>query len=330
MKLAVYSAHPYDCEYLSRANIAFGHELVFFEQSLNTDTVNLARGCPAVCIFVNDIADHAVLEKLSQQGIRLLVLRCTGYNNIDLPAAKQFGITIMRVGEYSPYAVAELAALLMLALNRKFPLALARVQKNNFSLDELMGFDLHGKTIGIIGAGKIGEAFCKITKGFGCDVIAYDIVHNVSFIESGGRFVSLATLAASADVISLHCSLTPDTKHLINSDFIAQCKKGVLIINTSRGAVIDTQAALNALQTDQVGGMALDVYEFETGLFFSDHSDLPVEDMLLAQLLSLPNIIITGHQGFLTKEAFAMICQTTLANVTAFENGESLANVVTA
>jgi D-lactate dehydrogenase len=226
--------------------------------------------------------------------------------------------------------VAEHAALLMLALNRKLPVAHARVQKNNFSLDGLMGFDLHGKTIGIIGAGKIGEAFCKISKGFGCDVIAYDIVQNVSFIESGGRFVSLATLAECADVISLHCTLTPDTKHLINSDFIAHCKKGVLIINTSRGAVIDTQAALNALQTGQVGGMGLDVYEFEAGLFFSDHADLPVKDVLLAQLLSLPNIIITGHQGFLTNEAFGMICQITLANVTAFENGDSLVNVVTA
>lgn len=329
MKLAVYSATPYDREYLTQANLAHGHQLIFIEDSLNADSVVAAQNCQAVCMFVNDRADYLVLEKLAKQGVGLLALRCTGFNNVDLVAAKQLNIKVVRVSDYSPYAVAEHAALLLLALNRKLLVAQARIQNNNFSLDGLVGFDLHGKTIGIIGAGKIGEAFCKIALGFGCRVIAYDVHHNESFIEAGGIFVSLRELAQQSDVISLHCALTPETKHLINREFIAQCKKGVLLINTSRGAVVDTEAALAALQAQQLGGLAMDVYEYEAGLFFQDHRLDPV-DALLKQLLARSDVIMTGHQGFLTSEAVTCICQTTLESVSAFEKGQALINAISA
>ena len=329
MKLAVYSAQDYDREYLNQANAEFGHQLHFIDEALDVQNTQLAKGCQAVSIFVNDKADYAVIEKLSQQGVGLLALRCTGFNHVDLSAAKQFGISVVRVREYPPHAVAEHAALLMLALNRKLLMAHARVQHNNFSLNGLMGFDLHGKTIGIIGAGKIGEAFCKIAKGFGCHVIAFDIIHNSSFIDAGGHFVSLAELAKQADIISLHCALTPETTHLINQHFIAQCKKGVLLINTSRGAVIDTHAVLPALRNNHLGGLAMDVYEYEAGLFFQDHSNAAMADELLKQLQAISNVIITGHQGFLTVEAFSRICQTTLESVRAFENGSELLNAIT-
>lgn len=324
MKLAVFSATPYDREYLTRANIAHGHQLHFIERSLNVESAREASDCQAVCIFVNDLADQPVLEQLAKQGVGLLALRCSGFNHVDLTTAQQLGIKVVRVSEYSPYAVAEHAALLLLALNRKLILANTHIQQNNFSLDGLMGFDLHGKTIGIIGAGKIGEAICRIAIGFGCRVIAYDVIQNLSFTEAGGSFVSLDSLAMQADVISLHCALTSETRHLINRDLIALCKKGVLLINTSRGAVIDTKAALVALQSGQLGGLAMDVYEYEAGLFFQDHSMASIEDELLKQLQERSDVIITGHQGFLTNEAISCICQTTLESVSAFEKGQAL------
>jgi D-lactate dehydrogenase len=329
MKLAVYSAQAYDREYLNQANALFGHQLHYIDEPLNAQNTQHAKGCRAVSIFVNDKADYAVIEKLAQQGVGLLALRCTGFNHVDVSAAKQFGISVVRVSEYPPNAVAEHAALLLLALNRKLLEAHTRVQNNNFSLNGLMGFDLHGKTIGIIGAGKIGEAFCKIAKGFGCHVIAFDIIHNRSFIEAGGHFVSLAELAKQADVITLHCALTPETTHLIDQHFILQCKKGVLLINTSRGAVIDTHSLLPVLRNKHLGGLAMDVYEYEAGLFFKDHSSAAITDELLKQLQAMSNVIITGHQGFLTIEAFSRICQTTLESVRAFENGGELVNAIT-
>lgn len=328
MKIAVYSTSQYDRDYLSRANLAFGHELRFVEQALNLESADLAMSCQAVSIFVNDDASAEVLQKLHSLNVGLLALRCAGYNHVDLVAAERLKFAVVRVSEYSPFAVAEQAALLMLALNRNLLQAHSRVQQNNFLLDGLMGFDLHGKTIGIIGAGKIGEAFCKIARGLGCQVIANDIVHAQSFIDAGGRYASLTEVAQQSDVISLHCALTPETKHLIDTNFLAQCKKGVLLINTSRGAVIDTQAAIQALQSGQLGGLGLDVYEFEAGLFFQDHSHASVNDSVLKQLQSMPNVILTAHQGFLTHEAFETICQTTLASATAFENGQALLNQI--
>jgi D-lactate dehydrogenase len=328
MKIAIYSTSQYDREFLDRENLAYDHQLVFFEQALNLESADLASGCQAVSIFVNDDASAEVLQKLHQLKVGLLALRCAGYNHVDLDVAQSLKLAVVRVSEYSPYAVAEQAAMLLLALNRKLISAHERIQKRNFVLDGLMGVDLHGKTVGIIGAGRIGEAFCKIARGMGCQVIAYDIAQTESFIAAGGRYVTLNDVAKRSDVISLHCALTPETKHLINEDFISQCKTGVLIINTSRGAVIDTQAALDALQSGHLGGLAIDVYEFEAGLFFKDHSSTSISDPLLQKLQSMSNVIMTGHQGFLTQEAFETICRTTLASVTAFENGQPLENEI--
>lgn len=328
MKIAVYSASQYDREFLDRANQAFGHQLKYIERALCLESADLAKACQAVSIFVNDDASADVLKKLHQLNIGLLALRCTGYNHVDLVAAKQWGIDVVRVSEYSAYSVAEHATLLMLALNRKLLLAHTRIQNNNFSLDSLMGFDLHGKTVGIIGAGKIGEAFCRIANGFGCRVIAYDVIQNPSFSKAGGSFVALDDLAKQADVISVHCALTAETKYLIDGEFISKCKPGVVLINTSRGAVLDTQAAIIALQSGQLGGLGLDVYENESGLFFKDHSTEQIYDPYLKQLQSMPNVIMTGHQGFLTKQAFETICQTTLASAAAFENGQPLVNQI--
>lgn len=328
MKIAVYSASQYDREFLDRANLEYGHQLKFFEQALSLENADLASDCQAVSIFVNDDASTAVLKKLRQLNIGLLALRCTGFNHVDLIAAKQLGIDVVRVSEYSAYSVAEQASLLMLALNRKLLLAHTRIHNNNFSLDGLMGFDLHGKTVGIIGAGKIGEAFCRIAIGFGCRVIAYDVIQNPSFTKAGGSFVSLDDLAKHADVISVHCALTAETKYLIDAEFISKCKSGVVLINTSRGAVLDTQAAIAGLHSGQLGGLGLDVYENEAGLFFKDHSNEHIVDPYLKQLQSMSNVIITGHQGFLTNEAFETICQTTLASVAAFESGQPLVNQI--
>ncbi len=328
MKIAVYSASQYDREFLDRANLEFGHQLKFFEQALSLESVDLASECQAVSIFVNDDASAAILRKLRQLNVGLLALRCAGYNHVDLDEASRLNLAVVRVSEYSPYAVAEQAAMLLLALNRKLLIAHERMKNNNFNLDGLMGMDLHGKTVGIIGAGKIGEAFCKIAYGLGCRVIAYDILQNDSFKKAGGQYVSLNEIAKQADVISLHCALTPVTKYLIDSEFISNCKPGVLIINTSRGAVIDTKAAIAALQSGQLGGLGIDVYENEAGLFFKDHSNEHIADPYLKQLQSMPNVIITGHQGFLTNEAFETICQTTLASVAAFENGQPLINQI--
>jgi len=326
MKIAVYSAHDYDRDGLNAANAEAGHELLFIKAPLSADTARQAAGCGGACIFVNDHADAAALRILAEDGVHLLALRCAGFNNVDIAEAKRLGISVTRVGDYSPHSVAEHAAALLLALNRHIPIAHERVLANDFRLDGLMGFDLYGKTVGIIGAGRIGMVFAGIMRGFGCSIIAYDPFPDPEFARAGARFVSLVDLAAQSDAISLHCPLNPDTKHLLDADFFASCKPGTLLVNTSRGPVLDTKASLAALRSGHLGGLALDVYEFEAGLFFEDHSQSELADPLLAELQQLPNVLITGHQGFFTREAFSTICQTTIDSFTAYEKGATLVN----
>ena len=326
MKIAVYSAHDYDRDGLTAANATAGHDLLFIKAPLSAATARQAAGCGGACIFVNDHADAEALRILAEDGVHLLALRCAGFNNVDTAEAKRLGISVTRVGDYSPHSVAEHATALLLALNRNIPIAHERVLANDFHLDGLMGFDLYGKTIGIIGAGRIGAVFAGIMRGFGCTILAYDAYPDPEFARAGARFVTLAELAAQSDAISLHCPLTTGTKHLLDADFFAACKPGVLLVNTSRGPVLDTQAALAALRSGHLGGLALDVYEFEAGLFFEDHSQTELADPLLAELQQLPNVLITGHQGFFTREAFRTICQTSIDSFSAYERGEPLAN----
>ena len=329
MKIAVFSARRYDREFLTAANAGAGHQLVFFEARLEAETVALAAGCEVVCLFVNDRAEVAVLKALAAGGTCLVALRCTGFNNVDLKAAAQCGIKVVRVVSYSPYSVAEHAVALLQAINRKIHRAYNRTRDSNFELDGLMGFDLHGKTVAVVGTGKIGRVFAKIMLGFGCEVLGYDVVHSPEFEALGARYAEPAEIGERADIISLHCPLTPETKHIVNAHTLARVKRGALLINTSRGGLVDTQAVVDALKSGQLGGLALDVYEQEADLFYRDLSSTVVADDVFARLLSFPNVIVTGHQAFLTNEALAAIAETTLASITAFERGDPLANRVT-
>ncbi len=273
----------------------------------------MAAGYDAVCIFVNDKADVGVLEALQRGGTRLVALRCTGFNNVDLAAAARLGIKVVRVVNYSPYSVAEHAVALLQAINRKIHRAYNRTRDSNFALDGLMGFDLHGKTVAVVGTGKIGRVFARIMLGFGCKVIGYDKFPSPEFEALGARYAAPGEIARDADIVSLHCPLTPETHHIINAETIARIKRGVLLINTSRGGLVDTEAAIEAFKSGQLGGLALDVYEQEADLFFRDLSNVVVTDDVLQRLLSFPNVIVTGHQAFFTREAIATICETTLA-----------------
>lgn len=329
MRIAVFDTHRFDREAMLHANAEFGHELTFFEPRLNAVTAKLAQGFPAICSFVNDRLNGAALEILKQGGTQLLALRCAGYNHVDLETAKRLGLVMVRVPEYSPYAVAEHAVALLLTLNRKIHRAFNRVRENNFALDGLMGFDLHGKTIGVIGTGKIGRVFAEIMHGFGCTIVAHDPYPNASWAERLDlRYVELPELYGMADVISLHLPLMPTTSHLINARAIAQMKRSVILINTGRGALIDSKDLINALKTGQIAGACLDVYEEEEGVFFQDLSGQVLQDEVLARLLTFPNVLVTSHQAFLTREALHNIATTTLANVRAFERGERLVNEV--
>jgi D-lactate dehydrogenase len=321
MKIAVYSSKPYEKPFLNAASAAGRHELVYLEARLSAATVDLARGVPAVSIFVGDDASAGVLGALYAGGTRLLALRSAGFNHVDIAEAERLGLAIARVPAYSPYSVAEHAVGLMLALNRKFHRAYARVREQNFALDGLMGFDMHGKTAAVIGTGKIGEAACSILRGFGCRVLAFDPAKNPACEAMGVEYVTLADLYAASDIISLHCPLTPATRHLINAAALAAMKRGVMLINTSRGAVIDTRALIAALKRGQVGSVGLDVYEEEGDLFFKDLSAEVIHDDVFVRLLTFPNVLITAHQGFFTREACQAIAQTTLDNVTGFERG---------
>ena len=321
MKVAVFSTKRHDRQSLSDANDAAGkpHELSFLEAHLDARTAALAAGASAVCIFVNDHVDRATLTTLQEQGVRLVVLRSAGFNNVDLNAAEELGIRVARVPAYSPWAVAEHAAALILALNRKTHRAYARVREGNFALDGLLGFDLHGRTVGLVGVGRIGSVMANIMTGFGCRIIAYDPVPNSEMESIGGRHVSLDELFATSDIISLHCPLTPETRHLIDAAALERMKRGVMLINTSRGAVVDTRALIDGLKSGKIGYLGLDVYEEEGDLFFEDLSDQVIQDDVFARLLTFPNVLITGHQGFFTEEALKAIAETTVANLTALE-----------
>jgi D-lactate dehydrogenase len=325
MKIAVFSTKPYDREVLRSAN-ASRHELHFFELHLSEQTAGLAAGFQAVCVFVNDNVDARVVDKLDSLGVRLIALRCAGYNNVDLKAAAKRGLTVVRVPGYSPYAVAEHAVGLMLALNRKLHRAYNRVREGNFALDGLLGFDVHGKTAGIIGTGKIGTVVAKILIGFGCEVLAFDPVPNERCRCFGVHYVEMDELFARSDIITLHCPLTPENKHMIDARAIQKMKTGVMLINTSRGALIETAAVIEALKSGKIGYLGLDVYEEEEQIFFEDRSGLILSDDVFARLLTFPNVIITGHQAFFTREALENIAATTIDNITKFENGQLLDN----
>lgn len=321
MKVALFSTKPYDQIFFEAANAAYGHELVFFEPRLTVETSLLAAGFPAVCAFVNDELNAQVLATLARQDTRLIALRSAGFNHVDLTAAKSLGLTVLRVPAYSPYAVAEHTVALILSLNRKVYRAFNRVREGNFALDGLLGFDLHGRTVGIIGTGKIGQIVAHILTGFGCQLLAYDLYPSAECQALGVQYVTLPELFGQSDIITLHCPLTPENYHLINSASLSQMKPGMMLINTSRGALIDTLAVIEALKTGQVGYLGLDVYEEESDLFFEDLSGKVIQDDVFARLLTFPNVLVTGHQAFFTREALERIAEVTLTNISHFEQG---------
>jgi D-lactate dehydrogenase len=323
---AIFSAKKYDREFLNAANGA-RHELSFFEPHLNEETVSLAAGFEAVCVFVNDQMNAAVIATLESLGVRLIALRCAGYNNVDLSAAKKHGITVVRVPAYSPYAVAEHTIALMLALNRKLHRAYNRVREGNFALDGLVGFDMHGKIVGVIGTGQIGTVVAQILTGFGCPILAFDPFPNATCRSLGVRYVELNQLFAESDIITVHCPLTPENKHLIYGQALEKMKNGVMLINTSRGALLDTIVITEGLKSGRIGYLGLDVYEEEEDIFFEDRSGLILSDDVFARLLTFPNVIITGHQAFFTREALLNIAATTIDNITKFENNQPLENM---
>lgn len=318
MNLALFSTKPYDRRFFEGANAAHGHALQFLEPRLTPETAPLAAGFGGVCAFVNDVLSAPVLSALAGGGTKLIALRSAGFNHVDLNAAEALGLTVARVPAYSPYAVAEHALALILTLNRKTHRAFNRVREGNFALDGLLGFDLHGKTVGVVGTGKIGLLFARIMAGFGCEVLAYDPYPNA---DAGVTYVALDELLGRADIISLHCPLTPETYHLIGAAAVSQMKPGAMLINTSRGALVDTRVVIEGLKSGRIGALGLDVYEEEADLFFEDLSDRVIQDDVFTRLLTFPNVLITGHQGFFTAEALANIAETTLQNVTAFEAG---------
>ncbi len=329
MQVAVFNTKPYDRHFLEAANAAQHHTLTFFESRLTLETCALAQQFPAICVFVNDQLTRVVLTKLAEGGTRLLALRCAGFNHVDLAAAQELGMTTVRVPAYSPYAVAEHTLALVLALNRKIYRAYSRVREGNFALEGLLGFDLHGRTVGIIGTGKIGAVTAKILNGFGCQLLAHDPFPNLEVLAFGAQYVALPELLRHADIVTLHCPLLPNTHHLINADTLKHLKPGAMLINTSRGALIDTSAVIRALKSGAIGALGLDVYEEEAGMFFEDLSNAMLQDDVFARLLTFPNVIITGHQAFFTREALTGIAETTLANITAFAEGRHCANSVT-
>lgn len=328
MKVSVFSTKPHDREFLTRANAGKGHELLFFDARLSAESALLVRGTEAVCAFVNDDLGAAVLEELSACGIRLVVLRSAGFNNVDLEAAHRLGLRVARVPAYSPHAVAEHTIALILALNRKIHRAYNRVREGNFLLDGLMGFDLCGKTVGIVGTGRIGEVVARILAGFGCRLLGHDPVPNPACEALGLTYVSREEILARSDILTLHCPLTPDTRHMIGPATLARIKPGMMLVNTSRGAVIDTRAVIRGLKEGVIGSLALDVYEEEADLFFEDLSSQVLQDDVFARLLTFPNVLITGHQAFFTREALTSIAETTIANIAAFAaRGEALHEV---
>jgi D-lactate dehydrogenase len=328
VSVAVFSTKPYDERYLQAANREGQHALTFLEPRLTEATAPLARGHEAVCAFVNDDLSASVLKALADSGSRLIALRSAGFNHVDLQAAGDLGLTVVRVPAYSPYAVAEHALGLILTLNRKIHRASARVREGNFALNGLLGFDLHGRTVGIIGTGTIGTVFARIMTGFGCDLLASDPYPNEECRQMGVTYVEREELFRRSDIVVLHCPLTPETRHVVNRTSLELMRDGVMIINTSRGALIDTLAAIEGLKTGKIGYLGLDVYEEEAELFFEDRSDLVIHDDIFSRLLTFPNVIITGHQAFFTEEALRHIAASTIGNLTAFEQGRQTGNEV--
>ena len=322
MKTAVFSTRSYDECFLTAANQKVGHELHFFEARLTEHTCRLAEGFPAVCVFVNDQLDRPVLEQLAAGGTRLIALRCAGFNNVDLRAAQSLGFTVARVPAYSPHAVAEHTVALVLALVRRLHKAYNRVREGNFNLEGLLGFDIYKRTVGVIGTGKIGALVARaFLAGFGCRVLCHDVRQDSELLQLGAEYVPLETLCRQSDIITLHCPLMPETHHLINEHTLQQMKDGVILINTSRGALIHTRAVIRALKSGKLGGLGLDVYEEEADLFFEDLSNRIIQDDVFARMLTFPNVIITGHQAFFTQEALEAIATQTLENISAFAEG---------
>ena len=313
-RILFYSAKPYDEASFTPQNSA-GYTLKFLEVHLNPETAALAKRYDAVCAFVNDDLGQATLEALNHVGIQHIAMRCAGYNNVDLATAKRLGMQVVRVPAYSPYAVAEHALALILTLNRKTHKAYNRVREGNFLLDGLVGEDIHGKTVGVMGTGKIGEIFATMMQGLGCTLLAYDPYPNETLLKRGVRYVEIPELLATSDIISLHCPLLPATHHIIDAEAVAQMKPGAMLINTSRGGLVETQAVVDGLKREQIGALGLDVYEEEGDLFFENLSDRVIQDDVFTRLLTFPNVLITGHQAFLTKEALHNIAETTLANL---------------
>jgi D-lactate dehydrogenase len=330
MKLAVYSTKQYDRKYLTQVNEDYGFELEFFDFLLNETTAKNAVGCEGVCIFVNDDGSRKVLEELAELGVKYIALRCAGFNNVDLDAARELGLQVVRVPAYSPEAVAEHAVGMMMTLNRRIHRAYQRTRDANFSLEGLIGFNMHGRTAGVIGTGKIGIAALRILKGFGMRLLAFDPYPSPQALELGAEYVDIKTLFRESDVITLHCPLTEDNHHLLDSGAFAQMKDGVMVINTSRGALIDSQAAIDALKQQKIGALGMDVYENERDLFFEDKSNDVIQDDIFRRLSACHNVLFTGHQAFLTAEALTSISQTTLENLRLLEKGEPCANVLNA
>lgn len=327
MKVLVYDTHSYDQTFLNAANQG-QHQLDYTPAQLDLQTAALAQGYDAVCLFVNDIAGAEVLERLAAGGVRMIAQRSTGYNNIDLEAAKRLGITCMRVGYYSPYSVAEHAVALLMTLNRRIHRAFNRTREFNFRLAGLMGRDINDSTVGVVGTGKIGAIFAKIMQGFGCTVLAYDVRENPECVAMGVRYVPMDELLEQSDIVSLHVPLFPETHHLINRESLARMKQGAYLINTSRGGLVDADALIKAIESGHLAGVGLDVYEEEQGKFFRDLSDRPMNDETLARLISFPNVLVTGHQAYFTEEAVTTICETTINNLSDFAAGRTNENTL--
>jgi D-lactate dehydrogenase len=324
MKIAFFSAKSYDKEFFNRLNVS--NEIIYWEVALNEKTVHLAKGADAICVFVNDVLNEPTFHQLSELGIRLITLRCAGFNNVDLNAAHKYNIPVVRVPAYSPNAVAEHAVALILTLNRHTHKAYNRIREGNFSIETFTGFDLAGKTVGVIGTGKIGQAFCRIMLGFGCSVLAFDVIANKQLEAIGVKYLPLIDVLEHADILSLHCPLTELSHHIINKETLGIMKKGAMLINTSRGALIDAKAAVAALKSGQLAYLGIDVYEQEETLFFNDLSGKVIQDDIIMRLISFPNVLVTAHQGFFTKEALTQIATTTFQNISDFENGRKLLN----
>ena len=329
MRVVMFSTKPYDRRSFAARNGQFGHSLHYREPRLSEETASLAAGFPAVCLFVNDVCDATVLEMLAAGGTRLIALRCAGFNNVDLATANALGMPVVRVPAYSPHAVAEFTVGMILTLNRQIHRAYNRTRENNFALDGLLGFDLFGKTVGVIGTGKIGALVARALRGgFGCEVLAHDLVPDPALTALGISYLPVEEIAARADILTLHCPLTPDTRHLVGPRLLELVKPGVMLVNTSRGALVDAEAMIEGLKSGRIGYLAIDVYEQEADLFFQDLSSEIIQDDTFQRLLTFPNVLVTGHQAFFTHEAMTAIADTTLANIAAFERGEPLANAV--